>query len=162
MTLSSTGECCSMPGGFVKTISISRVHTLTKEDKEEAAQARLVAGLTWSAWKGADQVLCDGCCTASWEFRLTGRNWYYQECEWRFHRTDLLPETHYKVTITFERKVYVAAEDTWEQYDTRVLEFDTPAAAPGQTTVEHTESGGTVPNQRGYSTRARACVKTEQ
>ncbi len=103
--------------------------TLSNEDQESDAITRLLAGTAWSAWGTVGGGCVNpACCLSSWEARVAGFSFVYQESEFEVSLGGgvLLPDTTYCVGVD----VYVSTygSGVWVLQSTRNYFTDSDGA----------------------------------
>lgn len=145
-TVSGNGSCVASGGGNYSKYSGSVSETLSEEDTDEDALARLIGLSDWSLWTTVGGVGCetaDACCTAAWEPR-SGQTFVYREANWRVTGTGVAGNT-YAVSVKMYRREYGVG--SWTLFQTVVA--TAVADGSGNVLIE-----GTVPIRRGYETYA--------
>lgn len=140
--------CRESAGVFTKFQSCDIFTQKQDEDSEFNTISRFRTLNSFGLWHVADGS-CPDCCTASWQLRVSGRNFTYKEVEWRLKFPALEGGVHYQVRVDVERRV-LGSSDDWVVMQTEVIEF---LAAGTETIVD----GGLLPNASGYETRVVAC-----
>lgn len=135
--------------GCYATATTSRIEqgsywsiTLSDEDTEAAALARLLASATWSAWAF---VLPETSCLAEWQARTSGFTFDYYEAEWRVQLTGLTPSTPYWLRVQYFRRPF--GSGTFELFAQETI--PTTSTGAGEINID-----ATVPNERGFETYA--------
>lgn len=130
-----TGFCCPDGGIFSKQVTFGLILTLSDEDTEEQAIARLLASVDWSDY-GAN-------CAAGWEPRTIATTFLYQEAEFKVDMSSLTPGGNYLLKLKVYRSV-------WGMGDFVLLyTLIYPVTADGSGNAQVT---GTIPNDNGFDT----------
>lgn len=155
-TTTSTGACCLAAGLHLKSTGGSLVNTLSEEDTEADAIARLLAGAggAWGAWNETGDgshgtCLPQDCCKAQWQVRTTSTfTFAYNEDQFRCvdYPGTLLPSTNYTVKVEIWRRP--GGVGPFVLYQT--LEFSISTDGSG----DFAQFDGDVPNARGFESAA--------
>lgn len=143
-TASPISDCCSVSGGQTKATSDTLVQTLSVEDTEEDALARLEASLP--AWADVTWSTCESV-SAYWETR-TGAVFTFDkvDAKMRFTGTAYYPGWDFTLTVEFERRLLPS--DPWEDAD--IIEYSVPSDSGGA--FEYVID---IPSDQGYETRVK-------
>lgn len=113
--------------------------TLSNEDTEENAIARLLAAASWTSWASSSLAACN----SSWAIR-TGFTFAYIQAQGRINvTTGLSALTSYLIRVTISRTDL----DTMETEESQVLEFLVETDGSGDIAYEFD-----IPAERGFST----------
>lgn len=134
------------------TRSLIETLTLSNEETEQTAIARLLAGAAWGAWGAANTL-----CSAIWADRGNGFIFDYREAQWRAtvqgpDGPPGGPPVQREVRVQFWRRATTLGELFQLSTVSVVVEV-----APGATL----QVTGDIPNARGYETFALSCVVDE-
>lgn len=146
-TRSESGELsCGEGVAGDYTFECSSNGSLSDEDTDADAIARAQT----SAWGEWGEV-----CSATWEQRVSGFSFAYQDAQWRITESGLTPSTSYDFTVEYWRRPYGGGPGDWVLFATLALSESTDGSGDLITTEED------IPNVAGYETEARCdCVFT--
>lgn len=139
----------------VRCLTDGATATLSIEDTETAAIARLLAGAggTWGAWITSGAAGCTGtppsCCLARFEQRTTLFTFVYQESQWRITDTGLTPSTLYYGYVQIYRRTF--GTGSYVLYKTLTVSGTTDGAGA-------LDIHDDVENTEGYETYAIAAL----
>lgn len=154
----STGACCNAGGGlYGKETADTLQQTLSDEDLESDAIARLLAGGggTWSSWTTVGDgtggtCVATTCCRAQYEQRTTLFTFAYNEAQFRVELGGLTPSTLYYTHVEIYRRVQ-GSGGSFTHYSTIILSATTDGS--GNFSVD-----GDVPNDEGYESYAASAT----
>ncbi len=140
------------PGEDIKCHETDAVETLTSEDTEANAIARLLAGGggIWGDWQvtgyGSHGCLPQSCCLAQWTVRTTGFDINYTEDQYRIVNLPgtLLALTSYEITVEIKRRL--AGVGSYATYLTRSYTVTTDING------DFAAFDDDVPNDEGFQT----------
>lgn len=148
-------EQCS-PGDSYELKTIGNITaTLSSEDTDEAALARLESSSSWGSWfqigsgsHGCDASLTDNppetCCLARYESRGGATFTHFDE-NWKITASGLVPNKAYSTKLSFYRSVYNVG--SYSLYET--ITVGAISDGSGNLLIQ-----GSVPNVKGYDTYA--------
>lgn len=148
-----TNACCpdGSTGNSLKSTATTFKATLTDEDLESDAIARLLAGTggIWSSWNPIGDgtggtCLADSCCEAEYEQRTASFSFGYQESQFKADMTLLDPSTNYVLSMKLYRRLY-GSLGPWSLVLTSNYGFTSDALGTAEVTDD-------VPNLEGYET----------
>lgn len=149
------GNCCfdTSSGVYIKKSGDSLTWTLSDEDTDDDAVARLLAGGggTWSGYTqtgdgSSGTCVPASCCRANYQQR-TGFSFGYQESQFKLVMTLLDPSTNYVVNVEVYRRLS-GSSDPWALL--LVSPFGFTSDGSGNFTITDQD----VPNLEGYETFA--------
>lgn len=118
---------CPSGGGRTYTVTGTVADTLSEEDTEEAAAARLLAGAAWGAW--VESITSASACAAIWGVRTTGFSFPFRAVRWRVAPTSAGAGCVLAVA-TYERRPWTGGD--WVAWGEEEVEIRFVAGAGAQ------------------------------